>query len=109
MLPGTAATRAGLERAQSCFGKDSRPREIPPPQAWLEFDVDNVEQATAELESQGHPVTGDAGLRRRVEGAGPQRPAGPIGADDDARGRRLRADDREFAWRGRGKEAFACA
>ena len=40
--------------AQSCFGKDSWPREIPTPQAWLEFDVDNVEEATEELESQGH-------------------------------------------------------
>jgi hypothetical protein len=30
------------------------PGEIPLPQAWLEFDVDSVEQATAELESRGH-------------------------------------------------------
>jgi hypothetical protein len=51
------------------------------------------------------------GSRRRVvEGAGPQRPAGPVGADDDARGRSLRADEREFAWRGSiRKETFACA
>jgi hypothetical protein len=36
----------------------------------------------------------DVGSRRRVvEGAGPQRPAGPVGADDDARGRSLCADD----------------
>ena len=42
------------QAAQSCFGKDSWPGEIPPPQAWLEFDVDNVERATEELESQGH-------------------------------------------------------
>lgn len=40
--------------AQSCFGKDSWPDEIPPPQAWLEFDVDSVEKATAELESRGY-------------------------------------------------------
>ena len=40
--------------AQSCFGKDSWPQEIPTPQAWLEFDVDSVEKATEELESQGH-------------------------------------------------------
>ena len=53
----------------------------------------------------------DVGLRRPVvEGAGPQRPAGPVGADDDARGRSLRADEREFAWRGSiRKETFACA
>ena len=42
------------QAAQSCFGKDSWPSEIPPPQAWLEFDVDDVEKATAELESRGH-------------------------------------------------------
>ena len=43
-----------LQAAQSCFGKDSWPDEIPPPQAWLEFDVDNVEEATLELESKGY-------------------------------------------------------
>jgi Glyoxalase-like domain len=42
--------------AQSCFGKDSWPNDIPVPQAWLEFDVDSVEQATAELESQGYQM-----------------------------------------------------
>jgi hypothetical protein len=30
------------------------PDNIPVPQAWLEFDVDNVEQATANLESRGY-------------------------------------------------------
>jgi Glyoxalase-like domain len=40
--------------AESCFGTDSWPNEIPVPQAWLEFDVDNVEKATVELESQGY-------------------------------------------------------
>ena len=42
------------QAAQSCFGRDSWPDEVPPPQAWLEFDVDSVEQATAELETQGY-------------------------------------------------------
>jgi glyoxalase-like protein len=42
------------QAAQSCFGKNSWPEEIPAPQAWLEFDVDSVENATEELESQGH-------------------------------------------------------
>ena len=42
------------QAAQSCFGTDSWPMEVPAPQAWLEFDVDNVEKATVELESQGH-------------------------------------------------------
>ena len=42
------------QAAQSCFGTDSWPNDIPTPQAWLEFDVDDVEQATAELESRGY-------------------------------------------------------
>ena len=40
--------------AQSCFGKDSWPENIPVPQAWLEFDVDNVDEATAALEAKGY-------------------------------------------------------
>ena len=51
-----------------------------------------------------------ASRRRIVEGAGPQRPAGSVGADDDARGHGLGADEREFARRGSiRKETFACA
>ena len=42
------------QAAQSCFGKDRWPDSIPAPQAWLEFDVDSVENATAELESRGY-------------------------------------------------------
>jgi len=42
------------QAAQSCFGKDSWPGDIPVPQAWLEFEVESVEDATAELESRGH-------------------------------------------------------
>src|SRR6201982_2002677 len=41
------------EAAKSCFGKDSWPEDIPSPQAWLEFDVDSVEAATAELAARG--------------------------------------------------------
>jgi hypothetical protein len=49
-------------------------------------------------------------LPRVVVGAGPQRPTGPVGADDDARGHSLRADEREFAWRGSiRKDTFASA
>ena len=40
--------------AQSCFGKDSWPKEIPAPQAWLEFDVESVEKATEILKSCGY-------------------------------------------------------
>lgn len=42
------------EAAQSCFGKDSWSEEIPVPHAWLEFDVELVEEATAALESAGY-------------------------------------------------------
>ena len=42
------------QAAESCFGKDSWPDNIPVPQAWLEFDVDSVEKATANLESRGY-------------------------------------------------------
>ncbi|HEY3988312.1 MAG TPA: VOC family protein [Acidobacteriaceae bacterium] len=40
--------------ALSCFGQESWPADLPVPSAWLEFDVDNVESATAELESRGY-------------------------------------------------------
>jgi catechol 2,3-dioxygenase-like lactoylglutathione lyase family enzyme len=42
--------------AHSCFGNDSWPDDIPVPQAWLEFDVDSVEKATAELEVHGYRI-----------------------------------------------------
>ena len=42
------------QAAQSCFGKEAWPGDVPAPQAWLEFDVDSVEKATAELESRGY-------------------------------------------------------
>jgi hypothetical protein len=44
------------QAARSCFGIDSWPVDTPVPQAWLEFDVDHVENATADLESQGYQV-----------------------------------------------------
>lgn len=44
------------QAAHSCFCSDSWPEEIPVPQAWLEFDVDSVEEATAYLESQGYRI-----------------------------------------------------
>ncbi len=42
------------QAAESCFGNDSWPDNIPAPHAWLEFDVDSVESATAALESTGY-------------------------------------------------------
>jgi hypothetical protein len=44
------------QAAKSCFGKDSWPDNVPVPQAWLEFDVDDVQEATAILESRGYRI-----------------------------------------------------
>jgi Glyoxalase-like domain len=44
------------QAAESCFGSTSWPDTVPAPHAWLEFDVDSVESATAELESLGYPM-----------------------------------------------------
>ena len=44
------------QAAQSCFGTERWPADLPVPQAWLEFDVDNIEQATAELENRGYKL-----------------------------------------------------
>ena len=48
------ALRPLTQAAESCFGNSTWPDSLPPPHAWLEFDVDSVESATAELESQGY-------------------------------------------------------
>src|ERR1700689_721585 len=42
------------QAAESCFGSSVWPDSTPAPHAWLEFDVDSVEKATAELESMGY-------------------------------------------------------
>lgn len=42
------------QAAESCFGSNNWPDSVPAPHAWLEFDVDSVESATAELESRGY-------------------------------------------------------
>lgn len=44
------------QAAQSCFGSDSWPSDLPVPQAWMEFDVDDIEQAGAELEKRGYTL-----------------------------------------------------
>lgn len=40
--------------AQSCFGTEAWPRELPVPQGWIEFDVDDIAAATEELEAKGY-------------------------------------------------------
>ena len=42
------------QAARSCFGTDAWPAGVAVPQAWLEFDVEDVEGATEELESHGY-------------------------------------------------------
>jgi catechol 2,3-dioxygenase-like lactoylglutathione lyase family enzyme len=44
------------QAAESCFGRDQWPGDLPVPQAWIEFDVENIEKATAELKSQGYKL-----------------------------------------------------
>jgi catechol 2,3-dioxygenase-like lactoylglutathione lyase family enzyme len=44
------------QAAESCFGSDKWPPGSPTPQAWLEFDVDDVEASTAQLESLGYSM-----------------------------------------------------
>jgi catechol 2,3-dioxygenase-like lactoylglutathione lyase family enzyme len=47
------------QAAESTFGSETWPKEIPPPQAWMELDVespDAVAPAVAELEAAGHRV-----------------------------------------------------
>jgi hypothetical protein len=42
------------QASESCFGTDSWPSDVPIPQAWIEFDVENIQEATVELERQGY-------------------------------------------------------
>lgn len=44
------------QAAESCFGTPQWPERIPVPQAWLEFDVDDLEAATAELRAKGYAL-----------------------------------------------------
>jgi len=51
------------QAAESCFGSSEWPSDIPAPQAWLEFDVDDMEAATKELEERGYRLL----VRNRTE------------------------------------------
>jgi catechol 2,3-dioxygenase-like lactoylglutathione lyase family enzyme len=44
------------QAAESCFGSATWPEDIPVPQAWLEFDVDDIAAATAELTAKGYKL-----------------------------------------------------
>ena len=51
------------QAAESCFGTTEWPADVPRPQAWLEFDVDDIEAASKELEDSGYTLL----VRARVE------------------------------------------
>jgi catechol 2,3-dioxygenase-like lactoylglutathione lyase family enzyme len=45
------------QAAESCFGTETWPADIPAPQAWIELDLESptaVSEAVAELETAGH-------------------------------------------------------
>jgi predicted enzyme related to lactoylglutathione lyase len=44
------------QAAESCFGTAKWPAELPVPASWLEFDVDDIAGATAELKSRGYTL-----------------------------------------------------
>ena len=44
------------QAAQSCFGTETWPEEVPVPQAWVEFDVEDVAAATVELAERGYAL-----------------------------------------------------
>ena len=44
------------QAAESCFGTKEWPADIARPQAWLEFDVDDVAEATEEVEKRGYKL-----------------------------------------------------
>ena len=44
------------QAAESCFGKNEWPASVPAPTSWIEFDVEDVATASAELERQGYKL-----------------------------------------------------
>src|SRR5690242_11137754 len=42
------------QAAQSCFGTETWPEDLPTPQGWVESDVDAVAAATEELTARGY-------------------------------------------------------
>jgi predicted enzyme related to lactoylglutathione lyase len=44
------------QAAESCFGSGEWPNDVVRPQAWLEFDVDDVAEATREMEERGYKL-----------------------------------------------------
>ena len=51
------------QAAESCFGSGTWPSDVVTPHAWLEFDVDDIEIASRELEERGYRLL----VRARTE------------------------------------------
>jgi catechol 2,3-dioxygenase-like lactoylglutathione lyase family enzyme len=45
--------------ARSCFGTGAWPQDVPIPQAWIEFDVEDVRAASAALKQRGYTLLVD--------------------------------------------------
>ncbi len=65
------------QAAESCFGTAQWPDHLPVPQAWIEFDVADIEKATAELKSQGYQLL--VAMRKEPWGQVVTRLLGPEG------------------------------
>jgi catechol 2,3-dioxygenase-like lactoylglutathione lyase family enzyme len=78
-LPGVKAFALWplSQAAQSCFGTDAWPEDVPAPQAWCEFDVEDVAAATEELKARGYTVL--VASRREPWGQTVTRLLGPEG------------------------------
>lgn len=44
------------QAAESCFGSNEWPDDVVRPQAWLEFDVEDVAEASREMEERGYKL-----------------------------------------------------
>jgi len=89
----TGSKLANSRKLGSCFNHWARLGQIP------------LRRSTGRVRRQSSAHTAASSKEPVRKG-----PARPLGADDDARGRSLRADEREFAWRGSiRKETFAYA
>src|SRR5262245_51832001 len=44
------------QAAESCFGSATWPNDLPIPQAWIEFDVEDIETATREMTASGYDL-----------------------------------------------------
>ena len=44
------------DAAESCFGEREWPSNVAVPQAWIEFDVDDIAAAAEELRAKGHKL-----------------------------------------------------